>query len=78
MREPAQDTINEYLKDLIDSSAVRSRVIFAVFLVFMFLAISFTLGREISRRLGREQLPDKSKQSLQQEQLPKKFNQLYK
>jgi uncharacterized protein YneF (UPF0154 family) len=43
--------------------------IFAVWSVVTFLLVGFTIGHEISRRHKQEQLPDKSTQLPQQEQL---------
>jgi hypothetical protein len=69
IRSPNQERILEYLKGLNDESTVKMTALFAVWLVVTVLLVSFTIGHEISRRHKQEQQPDKSKQSLQQEQL---------
>jgi heme/copper-type cytochrome/quinol oxidase subunit 2 len=68
IRSPEQGRI-PYLKALNDESIVKMTAIFAVWLVVTVLLVGFAIGHEISRRHKQEQLPDKSKQSPQQEQL---------
>jgi hypothetical protein len=74
IRSPEQESI-QYLKDLNDESIVKMKAIFAMWLVVTVLLVGFTIGYQISRRHKQEQLPDKSKQSPQPEQLLNESNQ---
>jgi hypothetical protein len=75
IRSPEQERILEYLKGLNDESTGKMTAIFAAGLVVTVLLVGFMIGHEISRRHKQEQLPDKSKQSPQQEQLLNESNQ---
>ena len=73
IRSPEQESI-QYLKGLNDEFTVKIKALVAVWLVVIFLLVGFTI-RHVSRRHKQEQLPDKSKQSPQQEQLLNESNQ---